>query len=65
MCQSTVYLRRDGREEELLRDAILVEPCEGGTRIQGLFEGPQVVPARIAVIDLLKHRVVLEPEPAR
>ncbi len=61
MCQSTVYLRRDDSEEEILRDAILVEPVEDGVKIQGFFEAPQVIPARIVTIDLLKHRIVLEP----
>ena len=62
MCQSTIYLRKDGNEEEILKDAILVEPVEGGVKIQGFFEAPRVIPARIATIDLLKHRIVLEPD---
>jgi len=61
MCQSAVYLREDGEERELKRDVILVEPVEGGVRIQGFFESPSVVPARIIKIDLLKHRIILEP----
>ncbi len=61
MCQSTVYLRKGDEEEELLRDVILVEPVEDGVKIQGFFEAPQIIPARIATIDLLKHRIVLEP----
>ncbi len=61
MCQSTVYMRRNGEEEEILKDVILVEPVAEGVKIQGFFEAPRVVPARIATIDLLKHRVVLEP----
>jgi predicted RNA-binding protein len=61
MCQSTVYLRKGDEEEEILKDAILVEPVEDGVRIQGFFEAPQIIPARIATVDLLKHRIVLEP----
>ncbi len=61
MCQSTVYLRKGDSEEELMKDVILVEPVEEGVKIQGFFEAPQVIPARIVTIDLLKHRVVLEP----
>ncbi len=61
MCQSTVYMRKGDQEEELLRDAILVEPVEDGVKIQGFFEAPKVVPAKILTIDLLKHRIVLEP----
>ncbi len=62
MCQSTVYIMRGDREEEILRDAILIEPCPEGVRIQGLFDAPKVISARIARIDLLKHRIILEPQ---
>ena len=54
-------MRNGDQEEELLRDAILVEPVEDGVKIQGFFEAPRVVPAKILTIDLLKHRIVLEP----
>ncbi len=60
MCQSTIYLRReDGSQEEIMRDAILVEPREEGVLIQTFFEEPRLVKAEIETIDLLKHRVVL------
>jgi len=61
MCQSTVYLKEGDREEEILRDAIMVEPCNEGVRIQGFFDAPRVIPARIVTIDLLKHKIILEP----
>ncbi|MBE9523350.1 MAG: CooT family nickel-binding protein, partial [Proteobacteria bacterium] len=56
MCQSTIYLKKGDTEEEILRDAILVEPCSEGVKIQGLFDAPKIIPARIASIDLLKNR---------
>ncbi len=40
MCQSTVFLRKEGKEKEILKDATLVEPCEGGVRIQGFSMSP-------------------------
>ncbi len=64
MCQSTIYLRKGGVEEPILKDAILVEPCDEGVKIQGFLEAPKVVKAKIATIDLLKHRIVLEPTAA-
>jgi predicted RNA-binding protein len=57
MCQAIVYL--DG--EEIMRDVIRVEPTVDGVRLTTFFESPRVVPAVIREIDLLKHRVVLEP----
>ncbi|MDA8161529.1 MAG: CooT family nickel-binding protein [Desulfobacteraceae bacterium] len=59
MCQSDVYLLKNGKEEELMRDVILVEPCPEGVRIQGFFEPPRVINAKISRIDLLKHKVIL------
>ncbi len=61
MCQSTVYMKTGDTEKEILRDVILVEPCKEGVRIQGFFEAPQTIPARIVTIDLLKHKILLEP----
>ncbi len=61
MCQSSVYLRENGEERELKRDVVLVEPVDGGVKIQGFFESAQIIPARIASIDLLKHKIILEP----
>lgn len=55
MCQATVYL--DGKE--IMRDVMLVEPLAEGVRLVAFFEPPQVIPAVIQQIDLIKHRVVL------
>ena len=60
MCQSSVYIEKDGQEQEVLRDAILVEPVEDGVKIQAMFEAPRFVKARIKRIDLLKHKIILE-----
>ncbi len=62
MCQSTVYLKKGDTEEEILRDTILVESCPEGIKIQGLFDAPKIIPASIARIDLLKNRIILEPQ---
>ncbi len=66
MCQATVYLDRNGQEEEIMRDVILLEPEEeeGGLRLQAFFEEPVTVKARIARIDFLKHTVTLIPTEA-
>ncbi len=60
MCQSSVFLIKDGNEQEILKDAILVEPVEDGVKIQALFEAPRVVKAKIEKIDLLKHKIILK-----
>jgi predicted RNA-binding protein len=52
---------RDGEEEVLMRDVILLEPAEGGLRLQAFFEEPVMVDARVERIDFLKHTVTLVP----
>lgn len=61
MCQATVTLLRDGQEEEIMRDVVLLEPVDGGVQLQAFFEEPVVVRARISRIDFLKHTVTLVP----
>ena len=57
MCQAVVYLS----DEEIMREVVRVEPLPEGVRLTTLFEPPCVVSAVIREIDLLKHRVMLEP----
>ena len=59
MCQATVYLTRDGQEEEIMRDVVLLEPVEQGVRVQAFFEEPVTLQAHVGRIDFLKHRVTL------
>lgn len=59
MCQATVYLNG----QEVMRDVVRVEPVPEGVRLSTFFDPPQVLPAVIREIDLLKHRVILESLP--
>ena len=59
MCQAVVYLAQGDREAEIMRDVVLLEPVEGGVRLQALFEEPVTVQAMVSRIDFLKHRVTL------
>lgn len=59
MCQAVVYLN----ETEIMRDVVRIEPVPEGVRLTTFFEPSRLVPATIRQIDLLKHRVLLEPLP--
>jgi len=61
MCQATVYMAQDGQAQEMMRDVILLEPVEGGVRVQAFFEEPVILPFRIGRVDFLKHTVTLVP----
>jgi predicted RNA-binding protein len=61
MCESRVYLATAEGEELILEDVTSIRPEGDGYRLVNLF-GQQVhVRGRIVDIDLLKHRVTVEP----
>jgi predicted RNA-binding protein len=61
MCQATVYLVQNDQKKEIMRDVVLLEPVEGGLRLQAFFEDPVILQARVSHIDFLKHTVTLVP----
>lgn len=67
MCESKVFLATDRGEELLLDDVTVIRPERGGYRLVNLFGEQRQIQCRIREIDLLKHRIVMEPvaeEPA-
>jgi len=60
MCQARVWVVRDGAEEEIMRDVILVEQTPQGVRLHTFFEEPRTLAAEILTVDLLKHTVRLK-----
>ena len=56
MCQATVYLNGN----EIMKDVLLVEPVPEGIRLVTFFEPQRIVRAKIRMIDLMKHKVILE-----
>jgi predicted RNA-binding protein len=63
MCESKVYLATEETEELVMEDVTSIRPEGEGYRLASLFGEEKVVEGRIKEIDLLKHRVVLEPVP--
>lgn len=61
MCQANVYLLKNGQREEIMHDATLLEVTDDGVRIATFFEEPRFVRAKVAIIDFLKHTVILVP----
>ncbi|MBW2039040.1 MAG: CooT family nickel-binding protein [Deltaproteobacteria bacterium] len=62
MCQSTAYIFKDGKEEELLADIATIIPEGKKLRLISLFGEEEVVEASIQEINLLEHRILLKPE---
>lgn len=62
MCQATVFLLQDGRQEEIARDVVSMERTVSGWVIKSLLEESIQIQGRIDKIDFLKHTVTLNQE---
>ena len=60
MCQSNAYLVQDGREELLLEDVVSIQPEGEKILLRGIFGERELVDAKIKMIDLLHHKIILE-----
>ncbi len=60
MCETTVYLLREGQEEEIMRDVVLVQPEGDLFLLANLLGEQKLVRGNIKRIDFLKHTLVFE-----
>jgi len=61
MCESKVYLEKNGKLEQLMNNVVIVQPEENGKIFLASLLGEQkVVAAKIKEIKLLEHKIVLE-----
>lgn len=62
MCQSTAYIIKDGKEEELMADIATIIPEGKKLRLVSLFGEEKEVEASIEQINLLGHKILLKPK---
>ncbi len=60
MCETNVYVLKNGKEELYLDNVDVIRPEEGKIFLKNLFGEQKVFEGRIKGIELLKHKVVLE-----
>jgi len=60
MCQSNAYFVQDGEEELLLEDVVSIKPEGEKILLTSLFGEQELVYAKIKMIDLLHHKIILE-----
>ena len=63
MCETTVYLERDGQLEKLMDDVARIVVTANGLDLTRLFEAPQTVRAELRELDAMKHTAILRPRP--
>jgi len=59
MCETKVYIEKDGKKEEILENVINIQSEEDGLLIKDLFGEQKLVKANIKYIDFMKHEMVL------
>jgi len=62
MCETTVYLEKDGEMQKVLDDVIRVEVLHDQITLYKFFEEPVVVYGEIKNLDALKHTMLLKPK---
>ena len=61
MCESSVYIIRDGQQELLIEDVDLMEQEGDEIRVVNIFGEEKRVKARIKSLSLVEHKILLEP----
>ncbi len=60
MCQSTVYLVKDGREEMVMEDVSVITPQGEDILLVGMLGEKKQIKAKIKELQLMDHRILLE-----
>ena len=61
MCEATAYLLKDGQEELLLESVDQLESGNGEVKMVNIFGGQKEIRAKIKLLSLVDHKIILEP----
>lgn len=60
MCEASVYLLKEGKEELFLEDVDILRPEEDQFFLRNVYGEQKTVKAKVKEISLVAHRIVLE-----
>jgi predicted RNA-binding protein len=60
MCEANAYLLKEGKEELIFEDLMILRPEQEGIYLQNIFGEQKRIRARIKEMNLVEHRVILE-----
>ena len=60
MCLATVYVEKDGQQEEVMQDVAWIRPQGGGLQVITFMGESRLFQAKIKSIDLVHGSIVLE-----
>ena len=61
MCESNAYVIKDGAEEPIFEGVDILEERDGQVRMVNLFGEEHILKARIKMLSLVDHKIILEP----
>ena len=61
MCESNAYVIKDGAEEPIFEGVDILEERDGQVRMVNLFGEEHILQARIKMLSLVDHKIILEP----
>jgi predicted RNA-binding protein len=60
MCEANAYVLREGKEELVLEDLMILRPEGGELYLQNILGEQRRIRARLKEVNLIDHRVILE-----
>jgi predicted RNA-binding protein len=60
MCEANAYLFKDGKEELIFEDLMILRPEQENLYLQNIFGEQKTIKARIKEMNLVEHRIILE-----
>ncbi len=60
MCETNVYIEKDGKEEMYLENVDILKPQQGKLYMKNLFGEQKFFEGTIKEISLNKHRIILK-----
>jgi predicted RNA-binding protein len=61
MCESNVYILRDGKEDLILENVDFLENDKDQVRMIDLFGEEKKIRAKVRTLSLVDHKIILEP----
>ena len=61
MCESAVYVLKEGKEKLLFERVDLLENTEGKIKLVNLFGEEMSLKAKVKILSLVDHKIILEP----
>ena len=63
MCESAAYVLKEGREDLLLEGVEILEDLGAQIRVGNIYGETETLSARVKVLSLVDHKILLEPIP--